>query len=91
MKTNFVHDFPEYWQHAPEYEEAHNVQSGLHLEIDFMLESLQHRPMWKIRKSKTLKKLLRALISFTWGLNCHFPPMDIMRFVIWEYRGFPRL
>jgi len=82
----FVHRFPEFWQHRWEYEEGHSVQSGLHVEIDIILDKLQHRPMWRLRKSKTLTKLLRAFISFVWGLNCHYPPMDVMRFVIWEYQ-----
>lgn len=88
---NFVHGFPEFWQHRWEYEEGHSIQSGLHVEIDIILDKLQHRPMWRIRKSKTLTKLLKGLISFVWGINCHYPPMDVMRFVIWEYQKFPTI
>ena len=88
---SFVHAFPGYWQHDWEYEEAHSRQSGLHIEIDFILETLQHRPMWKLRKYPTLKKKLRALISFVWGLNCGFPILDVIKFVIWEYQGFPTI
>ncbi len=87
----FVHSFPFMWQHGWEYEESHAVQSGLHVEIDFFLNYLQSRPSWKIRKSKTLSMLLRGFISFIWGLNCHYPPMDIMSFVIWEARRNSKL
>jgi hypothetical protein len=83
----FVHSFPVMWQHGYEYEESHSIQSGLHVELDFMLNYLQSRPSWRIRKSKALSMLFRGFISFIWGLNCHFPPTDVMRFVIWEARG----
>lgn len=82
----FVHSFPSNWQHGWEYEENHSVQSGFHVEIDLFLNDLQLKPKWKIRKSKILSMLLRGFISFMWGLNCQYPLMDVMRFVIWEAR-----
>ena len=86
---NFVHNFPGWWTHNYECEEAHSVQSGLHVEIDFILNYLQARPRHKIRKSKSLSMFLRGFISFMWGLNCGFPPKDVIKYVIWEVRGFP--
>ena len=86
---SFVHSFPEHWQHDWEYEEAHSRQSGPHIEIDFILNYLQHRPMWKLRRYPTIKKKFRALISFVWGLNCWFPILDVIKFTIWEHQGCP--
>ena len=88
---SFMHSFPSMWQHGYEYEESHSVQSGLHVEIDFFLNYLQLRPSWKIRKSKSLSMLLRGFISFIWGLNCRYPLMDVMRFVLWEAGGNSKL
>lgn len=88
---SFVHGFPAHWGHGWEYEEAHSVQTGLHIEIDFILDNLQHRPMWKLRKYPAIQKKLRALISFAWGLNCGFPILDVIKFVIWEHQGCPTI
>ena len=85
----FVHDFPSWWSHGGEYAENHSVKSGLHVEIDFILNYLQGKPKWKIRKSNILSLLFRGFISLVWGFNCHFPPRDIMRYVIWESKGYP--
>lgn len=86
---SFYHQSPAFWSHGWEYGENHSKQSGLHVAIDIFLDNLQHRPMWKLRKSPTLKKMLRACLSFTWGLNCGFPAADVLRFTVWEIRGCP--
>ena len=86
---NFVHGFPEHWQHSWEYEEYHSKQSGLHFKIDFILDRLQGRGMWIIKRYPPFKKKLRAIISFFWGLNCGFPLLDIIKFTIWEHQDYP--
>lgn len=82
----FFHDFPQQWQHNWEYEEAHSKQSGLHIEIDFILNTLQEKPLRRLQKHPALHRSLRALISFGFGLNCGFPIVDIIKFVRWEYQ-----
>jgi len=57
--------------------------------MDMLLDDLQERPMWLLRKYPMFQNKLRAIISFIWGINCGFPLLDVIKFTIWEYRGCP--
>jgi len=84
----FVHDFDRWWTHNWEYAEAHTKPGAVHLELDFVFIKIQRR--LTRHKKKPWYPPFRAILSFLWGINCGFPFRDIIQFVIWEYRGFPR-
>ena len=85
---SFVHEFPENWQHGWEFGNHHSKQSGLHIEIDFFFDSLRTRFYWRLRHYPKLQKMLTAIVSFGFGVNCGFPLLDVIRFVKWEYEGY---
>jgi len=88
---SFVHAYPPHWQHGCDCALAHSRPGAVHLRIDLILDRMQGRWMWIIREHPELKRALRAFISLSWGLNCNFPIIDVIKFTIWEYRGCPDL
>jgi len=45
--------------------------------------------MWDHLGDRRVRVFLRLILGIFWGLNCCFPPKDVLFYTIWGIRGYP--
>jgi len=53
---------------------------------DYLFYPLRNLLQRRYGDGKTYN-FLRTVLGFFWGLNCAFPPRDVVLYTIWDFRG----